>query len=329
MSRADEERIRQELLHSREFIEQAELARRCELKHRSTLKRMLERLDSGGFALEWDERKRVRLDRSKYLLDLKLNEDEALAVFIACRLLARHSDRPNPHAVNALAKLGTAMRGGARVIGDHVLATSEQLKRKPNQAAREYVQNLEILTRAWADRASVYLYTRKEPHRARKFDPYMIEPSMYTNYVIGYDHTRDDFRTFKVQWLKRVSATAEHFEVRADFDAQQYLGNAWGINWGKGKLETVRLRFTGNAAERVQDNVWHESQGLVVGDGVCELTVKVGDTLEMIPWIRQWGHECKVLEPEALRKTIGEHARRMAELYDNETEQLPTDEESG
>jgi len=318
MSRADEERIRQELLHSREFIAQAELARRCELKHRSTIKRMLERLHSGGFALEWDERKWVRLDRSKYLLDLKLNEDEALAVFIACRLLARHSDRPNPHAVNALAKLGTAMRGGARVIGEHVLATSEQLKRKQNQAAREYVHNLEALTRAWADRVSVYLYTRKKPHHARKFDPYMIEPSLYTNYVIGYDHTRQDFRTFKIQWLKRVSSTAEHFEVRENFDVQQYLGNAWGINWGKGELETVRLRFTGNAAERVQDNVWHDSQKLKqLDNGAWEMTVQVGDTLEMIPFVRQWGHECEVREPEHLRKTIGEHARKMAELYDN------------
>jgi len=306
MSRADEERIRQELLHSREFIAQAELARRCELKHRSTIKRMLERLHAGGFALEWDERKWVRLDRSKYLLDLKLNEDEALAVFIACRLLARHSDRPNPHTVNALAKLGTAMRGGARVIGDHVLATSEQLKRKQNQAAREYTQNLETLTRAWADRASVYVYTRKEPHRARKFDPYMIEPSMYTNYVIGYDHTRQDFRTFKIQWLKRVSATAEHFAVRENFDVQQYLG------------------------ERVQDNVWHESQKLKqLEDGAWEMTAQVGDTLEMIPFIRQWGHECEVIAPAHLRQTIGEHARKMAELYDDAIKDAPTDLENG
>ena len=317
MSRADEERIRQELLHSREYVEQAELGRRCELKHRSTIKRMLDRLHSGGFALEWDEQRRVRLDRSKYLLDLRLNEDEALAVFIACRLLARHSDRPNPHAVSALAKLGTSMRGGAHVIGEHILSTSEQLKRKPNQAAREYVQNLELLTRAWADRSSVYVYTRKEPQRARKFDPYMIEPSMYTNYVIGFDHTRNAFRTFKIQWLKRVSATAEHFTVRADFDAQQYLGHAWGIIWGNGKLVKVRLRFTGHAAERVLDNVWHESQKTVAtGDGFCELTFEIGDTLEMTPWIRQWGHECEVLEPEDLRTTIAEQAKLMAGLYE-------------
>jgi predicted DNA-binding transcriptional regulator YafY len=39
----------------------------------------------------------------------------------------------------------------------------------------------------------------------------------------------------------------------------------------------------------------------------------------MIPFIRQWGHECEVLEPEHLRATIAEHARKMAELYDNVT----------
>jgi predicted DNA-binding transcriptional regulator YafY len=138
--------------------------------------------------------------------------------------------------------------------------------------------------------------------------------------VIGYDHLRQDIRTFKLQWLTRVSTTGEKFQVRANFNPYDYLGNAWGINWGKGQLEKVRLRFTGNAAERVQDNVWHESQDLKpLDDNAWELTVWVGDTKEMIPFIRQWGHECEVLEPEHLRATIAEHARKMAELYDNVT----------
>lgn len=316
MSRADEERIKQELLQTRDFIPQIELARRCEIKYRSTIKRMLDRLHSGGFALEWNDQRAVRLDRSKYLLDLRLNRDEALAVFIACRLLARHSDRPNPHVANALAKLGAAMRGGTRVIGDHIVATSEQLKRKTSQPEREYVACLEALTQAWADRKSVFLYRQTEPHRGRKFDPYLIEPSMYTTYVIGYDHTRQDYRTFKVQWLKRVAATGEHFQTRPDFKVEDHLGNAFGINWGKGDLEQVRLRFTGHAAERAKENVWHTSQVLkTLADGSLELTVTVGDTKEMIPFIRQWGHECEVLEPAHLRATIGEHARKMAGLY--------------
>jgi proteasome accessory factor B len=312
------EQVKLMLLASREFVSKAEIARRCKV-NRSTITRMLDEFPDMSISLDYDEKGRVRIDRTKYLVDLKLNLDEALAVFIAGRLLARHSDRPNPHVINALAKLGIALKGPVRVIGDHVLTTSEQLRRKSNQATREYVRALETLTRAWADRVSVYLYHRKEPQQSRKFDPYFIEPSMFTTYVIGFDHLRQDIRTFKVQWLKSISLTSDFFSIPKDFDPYRYLGNAWGINWGTGKLVEVRLRFTGNAAERVADNVWHESQQLErCSDGSRILIVKVGSTLEMTPWIRQWGSECQVLEPAELRTWVAEEARKMAKVYETE-----------
>lgn len=318
MARADVECLKNVLLRQREFIAQKDLADECELKHRSTAHRILWQLKAGGYPIEFDERGRVRVDRSKLLLDLQLNLDEALEVYFACRLLARHSDQFNPHVSKALVKLGSAMRGSARGIGDLIVDLSAQQRGKHTHKRSAYVSVLETLVRAWADHTSVLLYTRKEPHTPRRFDPYFIEPAVFSNYVIGYDHRRDDIRTFKVQWLQKVSPTRDAFQVRADFNPYEHLGNAWGINWGKGKLETVRLRFTGNAAERVQDNVWHESQELKpLDDGAYELTVQVGDTKEMIPFVRQWGHECEVMEPEHFRKTIAEHARRMAELYDN------------
>jgi len=316
MARSDVERVKNVLLQRREFISQKELAKQCEITHRSTAHRIVWQLHAGGYPIEFDERGRVRIDRAKLLLDVQLNLDEAVQVYFACRLLARHSDQFNPHVSNALTKLGSAMRGSAREIGDLILELSAQQRRKHTSKRGAYVSVLETLVRAWADHTSVLLYTRKEPHTPRRFDPYFIEPAVFSNYVIGYDHLRADIRTFKMQRLQKVSPTRDTFQVRADFNPYDHLGNAWGINWGKGQLETVRLRFTGNAAERVQDNVWHESQKPpVLGSGYCELTFEVGDTLEMIPFIRQWGHECEVIEPARLRATIAEHAKKMAKLY--------------
>lgn len=309
------EQVKTLLLTSRDFVAKAEIARRCGV-HRSVIGRLLDEFPEMGIPVDYDERGRVRIDRSRYLTDVRLTLDEALAVYIGSRLLARHSDRPNPHVVSGLAKLGLALRGPAQVVGDHVIDIAHHLKRKPTTAAREFVRTLEVLTRAWADRLSVYLYTRQEPRQARKFDPYFIEPTMFTCYAIGFDHLRQDIRTFKVQWLKAVSATTEPFSVRPGFDPYDYLGNAWGINWGKGKLTEVRLRFTGRAAERVQDNVWHESQRLEAQpDGSQMLTVTVGSVMEMKPWIRQWGSQCTVLAPEDLRREIAEEMREAVRGY--------------
>ncbi len=198
MARADAECIKNALLRRREFVSQQKLADECEITHRSTAHRILWQLKAGGYPIEFDEFGRVRVDRTKLLLDLQLNLDEALEVYFACRLLARHSDQFNPHVSQALTKLGSAMRGSARGIGDLIVELSAQQRRKHTSKRGAYVNVLETLVRAWADHTRVLLYTRKEPHTPRRFDPYFIEPAVFSNYVIGYDHLRDDIRTFKV-----------------------------------------------------------------------------------------------------------------------------------
>jgi CRISPR-associated endonuclease/helicase Cas3 len=41
----------------------------------------------------------------------------------------------------------------------------------------------------------------------------------------------------------------------------------------------------------------------------------VAEPQEMLPWIRGWGADVEVLEPEELRETLMGEAKVMAELY--------------
>ena len=134
--------------------------------------------------------------------------------------------------------------------------------------------------------------------------------------MIGFDHLRQDIRTFKVERLQRVEVTEDHFEVPKDFP-YHYLHNAWGINWGSGEQIEVRLKFSpGRVTQRVKESEWHISQKIEdLADGGCILSVCVGATLEMKPWIRQWGCECEVLGPPELRSEIAEEMKRAAALY--------------
>jgi proteasome accessory factor B len=135
--------------------------------------------------------------------------------------------------------------------------------------------------------------------------------------VIGFDHLRQAIRTFKVERLERVEPTSEQFEPPGDFDPHAFLLNAWGINWGSGETVEVRLRFPpGRVTQRVKESEWHISQRVEdLPDGGCILAVRVGATLEMKPWIRQWGADCEVLSPAELRAEIAEEMRRAAEIY--------------
>lgn len=290
--------------------------------HRSTLYRMLNQLeDELEVAVIREPKGTVRIDPDEYRFTVRLSLNEAMAVFLAARLLARYSDKPNPHAVKALRRLASALTKSAPLVSDHIARTSDKLDRRMTEPARDYMHVLEELTRAWAGHTRVLLHYRDEPEIARPFDVYFIEPSAvgYLTYVIGYDHHRQSERTFALERIVRLTSTLETYAIPADFDPLTKLAGAWGVNWGNGRPPTrVALRFAaGRVATRVKETNWHETQVLIdLPDGGCRLEITVGSTQEMKPWIRQWGPDCEVLEPPELRREVAEEMRRAGELYD-------------
>jgi proteasome accessory factor B len=66
----------------------------------------------------------------------------------------------------------------------------------------------------------------------------------------------------------------------------------------------------------VRESEWHYSQKREdLPNGGCIISVTVGSTLEMKPWIRQWGKDCEVLVPEELRREIAEEMHAAARMY--------------
>jgi predicted DNA-binding transcriptional regulator YafY len=113
-----------------------------------------------------------------------------------------------------------------------------------------------------------------------------------------------------------AALTEEYFARPDQFDAQQQLASAWGVIWrDEGEIEFT-LRFTPAVVRRLKESVWHHSQRLEdVPDGSCLFTVRVGSTLEMKPWIRQWGSAVEVLSPPELRQELITELLAQAQLY--------------
>lgn len=287
--------------------------------HRSTIHRMLVEIEGELEVPVRREAGGVWIDPDDYQFSVRLNLNEAMAVFLAARLLARYSDKPNPHAVKALQKLSRALRKTAPRVSEHISRTSTKLDRPMTDVAQDYLRVLETLTRAWADRTRVTLYYRDEPDVPRPFDVYFIEPSAvgYLTYVIGMDWHRKDDRTFAIERIARVTPSLTTYEIPANFDPLQKLAGAWGVNWGKGEVTEVVLHFSaGRAASRVRETNWHESQVIEdLPDGSCQMRIAVGSAQEMKPWIRQWGPDCVVVSPPSLRAEIAEDMRRAGEGY--------------
>ena len=282
--------------------------------HRSTVYRDIQSLGESGSPI-WEDDGRFGVLKDRYLTTVRVNLHEALALYLAARLLAAHSDEHNPHVVSALEKLANAL---PESIGEHVNRTAALSdKRRPDP---DHIRVLETLTRAWSERRQVRMVYRNAQTgetTKRVIDPYFIEPSPvgYACYVIGYDHLRRDIREFKVERIERAALLETTFVLRDGFDPYAFLEHSWGIMGGD-EVVDVALRFSEKVKYRVRESDW---PGVVdvsdEPDGGCSMRLRVKHTLEMKPWIRSWGPECEVLAPEELRREIAGEMIAAGKVY--------------
>lgn len=305
-------RIEYRLYNSPAGLRATDLAADCGVARR-TIYRDLMSLHEMGVPV-WEDRGRFGIDREAYLSTVRLNLNEAIALYFAARLLAHHSDEHNPHIVSALDKLAAGLPD--QTVSTHIARAADLVRARPVRA--EYIHTLEVLTRAWADRRLVRLRYRA-PNREiteREVATYFVEVSRSTPaaYVIGFDRLRSAIRTFKIERIEEAELLTESYSIPADFDPYAFLSRAWGV-MDESEVH-VHLRFSAAAAPRVRESVWHHSQELIERpDGGCDLLMTIGGIREVLPWVLGWGAEVEVLLPLELRSEVATHGARMAELY--------------
>lgn len=294
-----------------------ELSRHCGVSVR-TIQRDLKDLEAAGTPVWEDEQSGTYgITQGYYLPPIHFSLEEASALYLAARLLARYSDEHNPIIVQALAKLAGAM---PEAIAAHIHHTLRSLAYRPDNST--FARVLQAITLGWATGRQVRIRHQasgSENVHEYLFCPYFLEPSSvgYATYAIGYCDWFNDVHTFKLERIRDARLTDETFEIPADFDGAARLQNAWGVMYGPPGEETqVVLRFSSDITRRVKESIWHPSQKLEdCDDGGCVLHVWVAHPMEMKPFIRGWGPDCEVLEPEWLRGEIAEEMARAANAY--------------
>jgi predicted DNA-binding transcriptional regulator YafY len=294
-----------------------ELARHCDITIR-TIQRDLADLELGGIPLWSDDTDgRHGILQGYYLPPIHFNLEEAGALYLAARLLARYSDEHNPTVVQALAKLAGAM---PEAIATHIHHTIASLAYRPEN--RTFARVLEVMIVGWATGRQVRIRHQaagSENVHTYLFSPYFLEPSGigYATYAIGYSSWFDGVYTFKLERILDAQLTEETFEIPEEFNGAELLHNAWGVMYGpQGEEIEVVLRFGPTVTRRVKESVWHPSQEIKdCEDGGCLLHLRIAHPLEMKPWIRSWGQDCVVLAPGWLREEIAAEMQQAAGMY--------------
>jgi proteasome accessory factor B len=303
--------IEEVLLLAPDGLSVPELARRLNVNRR-TIYRDVEFLSEQGVPL-WQETGRFGINRTHYLIPIRLSFHEALTLVLAGLLLARTMDERNPHAATALRKLAAIL---PQPLAAHLERAAGRVQ--AHDAGLHGTAVLEAIAEGWSAGRKVrveYRSPRSGALRERTLAPYALEPTASGIYVIGHDEWAGAVRTFKLERLETAEVLEAAYTIPADFDPEAYLATSWGIMAGP-ETTGVILRFTPAVTPHVRERRWHPSQSLTpTPEGGCVLRVAISEPLEMQPWIRSWGAQVEVVAPDWLRERIAAELRQAAEQY--------------
>lgn len=293
--------------------------------HAKTVRRTITALQQAGFVVEEKVgahgRKTWHLQTAEGLSQVTFPFDEALALYLGRRFLTPLTGTPIWEAASrAFAKVRACL-GKAAVKYLDEMAGKWHLTAL---GAGDYAAKGEIL-----EQLMIGLEDRKATHieyqSLRATEPVTYEVHPYalvwhrgSLYLIAFSRDHDETRTFKIDRIEAAEASAFPFVMPDDFDLPTFMNRAFGIFVGDGDVK-VKVRFRPTVARYVQESAWHPSQKLTKQkDGSLIVEFQLSDTREIKRWIFGFGSLAEVLEPEKLRREMGEELEEMQAFYNNE-----------
>jgi predicted DNA-binding transcriptional regulator YafY len=251
---------------------------------------------------------------------------EAMALFLTARLALRQTDENNPHMQHALAKISAVLPSAlAESLKSGIQAITEK-KTNP-----DFIKTFESVAIAWITQRQMkihYLSLGSDQTKEWLLEPYFVEMTGvgYSTYVIGHAirEGKEGIITFKLDRIRTAEVLDTNFETPKNFDISRLLSYSWGIIWGD--EAQIKLKFSAKVSRRVKESMWHLSQVIDdLPDGGCFMTLRVGSALEITPWIRSWGPDVEVLEPEELRNEFSKYALMLAQIYKVDRQETDND----
>ncbi len=253
------------------------------------------------------------------LRQFELVPEEAYTLYLAARLFVKQSDKRNEYAETALYNLADALKSDVP-ISPNIHAAAQKLAEREDHPG--YHDIFQTLIQAYLNQQKVRLTYK--PLWGDSFDTtfeiYLIEPSAigFSTYLIGYSFLVSELCSYKLSRIEAVEVfPKETYAIPEEFPGLSIFDTAWSVITGE-ETTRVTLRFSENVAQRVLETNWHPSQDYEWDEekeGHLRWWVDVADTTDIAPWVRSWGWDVEVLEPEDLRQRLTHHIKQLAEIY--------------
>ncbi|WP_059103078.1 helix-turn-helix transcriptional regulator [Shouchella shacheensis] len=310
------------LLNERETVTAGELAEYCHTSVR-TIRRDMALLESVGVYYVVEGKFGYRLIQGPRAPTRKLSQEEwlALTVYPLVTNEIISSEHPVHHAYKSgLEKMKGLTREAAT---PQLLSLSEELGERiriHDQAGeKDTHQVMPLLFQAIAENREIeidYYAIYRDTTSTRIIHPYYILPRSGHLYVTAYCTKREDFRIFRLNRFRTVKLLEKTFEIAPTFNLDEYLANRWTIFADDEEETTFRVRFHKDIARYVHEFTFYAKTDVVIEeDGSVLLEATLKSRKEFLRWVRGFGLDAEVLEPEDVRKELREEFQKQMQRY--------------
>jgi predicted DNA-binding transcriptional regulator YafY len=161
---------------------------------------------------------------------------------------------------------------------------------------------------------AVYYTQSRDEESTRDIDPYYLVPREHRFYLIGYCHSAEDIRTFRISRFRKVELLSQNFD-KGDFNLKTYLKNTWSIERGEKQIR-FKVKFHSSVARYVrEEELFLKPKLTPQKDGSLLFEVTVNHDREFLNWLSQYGPDAEILEPKSYRDVMREKLERWKNLY--------------
>jgi len=161
-----------------------------------------------------------------------------------------------------------------------------------------------------------YFTASRNATSERRFDPYLLHIYRGTNaYAIGYCHTRQEVRWFRVDRIKSLQVLEQTFVQDLTFNAKDHLEMIFQHEAG-GIPVAVAIWFDAVTAPYIRERRWHPTQEIQEhADGSLTLKMLVRGLNDLKRWVLGYGRGAVVQSPPELVQLVRKEIEGMNQHY--------------
>jgi predicted DNA-binding transcriptional regulator YafY len=248
-----------------------------------------------------------------------VTEGELLAFFLSVEIARRHFGTQWEQSLRSAAeKIARTLKGRIRIELD-TLSKYCLFEETPTTLTNE--KDLLRLYKAMEQSRRVhisYLSASKGELTQRTVDPYHLFNREGDWYLVGFDHLREEIRTFHLDRIQTMDVLPASFKIPSDFNVEDWIRTGFNAVQGR-TVHEVAVLFDAYQARWIRERQIHKTQIVEERpDGSLLLTFQTSGMEAVKRWVMQYGSHAEVIKPVALRLEIADEAKQILRKYEGD-----------